>query len=179
MVVIDAQGNVLSFTTTIEAPFGSRLMTHGFLLNNELTDFSFLPERDGQPVVNRVEPNKRPRSSMSPTIVFDKDQRFLLSVGSPGGPAIIDYVSQTLSGILDGHMSMKDAIAMPRELNMNGATLLENGPGVDKLAAGLTAMGHTVQVPGQEGSGLHGIMRVKDGYIGAADPRRDGIALGD
>jgi gamma-glutamyltranspeptidase/glutathione hydrolase len=179
LTIVDDAGDVVAMTTSVETVFGAEIMAKGFVLNNTLTDFSLQPVRDGMPVANAPAAGKLPLSAMSPTIVFDKDQRFLLSVGSPGGPAIIDYVSQTLSGILDGHMSMKDAIAMPRELNMNGATLLENGPGVDKLAAGLTAMGHTVQVPGQEGSGLHGIMRVKDGYIGAADPRRDGIALGD
>jgi len=116
---------------------------------------------------------------MSPTIVFDKNNDFLVSVGSPGGPAIIDYVSQILIGILDARMSPKDAISMPHEINMNGPTLLERSPNSDALAAQLTAMGHTVQVPQVEGSGLHGIQKVKGGYVGAADPRRDGIALGD
>jgi len=122
---------------------------------------------------------KLPLSSMSPTIVFDKNNRFLLSVGSPGGPAIIDYVTQTLIGMLDAKMTPKDAIAMPRVLNMNSNTLLESGPGVDALATQLRAMGHTVRIPEVEGSGLHGIARARNGYIGAADPRRDGIALGD
>ena len=179
LTIVDDAGNVVAMTTSVEFVFGAEIMADGFILNNTLTDFSFAPVRDGLPVANAPAPGKLPLSAMSPTIVFDKDRRFLLSVGSPGGPAIIDYVAQTLSGVLDGKMSLKDAIAMPRELDMNGATLLENGPGVDKLAQALTAMGHTVQVPNQEGSGLHGIMRVKDGYIGAADPRRDGIALGD
>ena len=178
MTIVDDSGDVVAMTTSVEFIFGAEIMAKGFILDNTLTDFSFQPVRDGLPVANAPAPGKLPLSAMSPTIVFDKAGRFLLSVGSPGGPAIIDYVAQTLSAILDGKMSPKDAIAMPRELNMNGTTLLENGPGVDKLAAGLTAMGHTVQVPGQEGSGLHGIMRVKDGYIGAADPRRDGIAVG-
>jgi gamma-glutamyltranspeptidase / glutathione hydrolase len=179
MTIVDDAGDVVAMTTSVEFVFGAEIMADGFILNNTLTDFSFQPVRDGLPVANAPAPGKLPLSAMSPTIVFDKNRRFLMSVGSPGGPAIIDYVAQTLSAVLDGKMSLKDAIAMPRELNMNGNTLLENGPGVDKLAASLTAMGHTVQVPDQEGSGLHGIMRVKDGYIGAADPRRDGIALGD
>ena len=109
----------------------------------------------------------------------DKDNKFFMSVGSPGGPSIIDYVAQTLSGVIDGKLSLKAAIDMPREVNQNGITALESAPGADKLTQGLTAMGHTVRVATQEGSGLHGIMKVKDGYIGAADPRRDGIALGD
>ena len=179
MTIVDDAGNVVTMTTSVEFVFGAEIMADGFILNNTLTDFSFQPVRDGLPVANAPAPGKLPLSAMSPTIVFDKNRRFLMSVGSPGGPAIIDYVAQTLSAVLDGKMSLKDAIAMPRELNMNASTLLENGPGVDKLAASLTTMGHTVQVPNQEGSGLHGIMRVKDGYIGAADPRRDGIALGD
>ena len=179
MTIVDDRGDVVAMTTSVEFVFGAEIMAKGFILDNTLTDFSFQPVRDGLPVANAPAAGKLPLSAMSPTIVFDRNKRFLLSVGSPGGPAIIDYVAQTLSAILDGKMSPKDAISMPRELNMNGATLLENGPGVDKLAAGLTAMGHTVQVPGQEGSGLHGIMKVKGGYIGAADPRRDGIALGD
>jgi gamma-glutamyltranspeptidase/glutathione hydrolase len=181
MTIVDDAGNVVAMTTSVEFVFGAEIMAkgYGFILNNTLTDFSFQPVRDGLPVANAPAPGKLPLSAMSPTIVFDKNNGFLLSVGSPGGPAIIDYVAQTLSGVLDGKMSLKDAISMPRELNMNGNTLLENGPGADKLAAALTSMGHTVQVPNQEGSGLHGIMRVKEGYIGAADPRRDGIALGD
>jgi gamma-glutamyltranspeptidase / glutathione hydrolase len=181
MTIVDDSGDVVAMTTSVEFVFGAEIMAkgYGFILDNTLTDFSFQPVRDGLPVANAPGPGKLPLSAMSPTIVFDKDNKFLLSVGSPGGPAIIDYVAQTLSGVLDGKLSLKAAIDMPRELNMNGSTLLENGPGVDRLAAGLTAMGHTVQVPNQEGSGLHGIMKVKDGYIGAADPRRDGIAMGD
>jgi gamma-glutamyltranspeptidase/glutathione hydrolase len=179
MTIVDDAGDVVAMTTSVEFVFGAEIMADGFILNNTLTDFSFQPVRDGLTVANAPAPGKLPLSAMSPTIVFDHGRRFLMSVGSPGGPAIIDYVAQTLSAVLDGKSSLKDAISMPRELNMNGPTLLENGPGVDKLAAGLTAMGHQVRVPDQEGSGLHGIMRVKGGYIGAADPRRDGIALGD
>ncbi len=181
MTIVDDAGNVVAMTTSVEFVFGAEIMAknYGFILDNTLTDFSFDPVRDGLPVANAPAPGKLPLSAMSPTIVFDKDNHFLLSVGSPGGPAIIDYVAQTLSGVLDGKLSLKQAIDMPREIDQNGPTQLENGPGVDKLAAGLTQMGHTVRVSDQEGSGLHGIMKVKNGYIGAADPRRDGIALGD
>jgi gamma-glutamyltranspeptidase/glutathione hydrolase len=179
MTIVDDSGEVIAMTTSVESVFGAEIMTRGFMLNNTLTDFSFQPVRDGKPVANAPAPGKLPLSAMSPTIVFDRNGNFLVSVGSPGGPAIIDYVAQILVGILDAKMSPKDAIAMPHEINMNGATYLEKSPGVDTLAAQLTAMGHTVQVPQVEGSGLHGIMKVKDGYIGAADPRRDGIALGD
>jgi gamma-glutamyltranspeptidase/glutathione hydrolase len=179
MTIVDDSGEVVAMTTSVESVFGANVMVKGFMLNNTLTDFSFQPVRDGKPVANAPAPGKLPLSAMSPTIVFDHDGNFLVSVGSPGGPAIIDYVAQILIGILDAHMSPKDALAMPHELNMNGPTLLEKSPTSDALAAQLTAMGHTVQVPQVEGSGLHGIEKVKDGYIGAADPRRDGIALGD
>ena len=181
MTIVDDAGDVVAMTTSVETVFGAEIMAknYGFILNNTLTDFSFQPVRDGLPVANAPAPGKLPLSAMSPTIVFDKDNRFFLSVGSPGGPSIIDYVAQTLSGVLDGKLSLKQAIDMPREVNQNGVTALESAPGADKLTVGLTAMGHTVRVANQEGSGLHGIMRVKEGYIGAADPRRDGIALGE
>jgi gamma-glutamyltranspeptidase/glutathione hydrolase len=179
MTIVDDKGEVVAMTTSVESGFGAKIMTRGFILNNTLTDFSFQPMRDGKPVANAPAPGKLPLSAMSPTIVFDKDGGFLASVGSPGGPAIIDYVSQILIGMLDAKMTVKDAIAMPHEVNMNGPTLLEASPTSDALAAQLTAMGHTVQVPRVEGSGLHGIQKVKGSYVGAADPRRDGIALGD
>ena len=179
MTIVDDAGEVVAMTTSVEFIFGAEIFAKGFLLNNTLTDFSFEPVRNGKPVANAPAPGKLPLSAMSPTIVFDHDNNFLVSVGSPGGPAIIDYVSQILIGILDAHMSPKDALAMPHELNMNGTTLLERSPNSDALAAALTAMGHKVDVPSVEGSGLHGIMKVPGGYIGAADPRRDGIALGD
>ena len=179
MTIVDDAGEVVAMTTSVESVFGANVMVKGFMLNNTLTDFSFQPIRDGKPVANAPAPGKLPLSAMSPTIVFDKQGNFLVSVGSPGGPAIIDYVAQILIGILDAHMSPRDALAMPHELNMNGPTLLEQSPNSAALAFQLTAMGHNVQVPQVEGSGLHGIEKTRDGYIGAADPRRDGIALGD
>jgi gamma-glutamyltranspeptidase/glutathione hydrolase len=179
MTIVDDKGQVVAMTTSVESVFGAEIMTKGFMLNNTLTDFSFQPVREGKPVANAPAPGKLPLSAMSPTIVFDKDGGFLVSVGSPGGPAIIDYVSQILIGVLDAKMTVKDAIAMPHEVNMNGPTLLEASPNSDALAAQLSAMGHAVQTPRVEGSGLHGIQRVKGGYVGAADPRRDGIAVGD
>jgi gamma-glutamyltranspeptidase/glutathione hydrolase len=179
MTIVDDSGEVIAMTTSVEYVFGAEIMAKGFLLNNTLTDFSFQPVLNGLPVANAPAAGKLPLSSMSPTIVFDRNNRFLLSVGSPGGPAIIDYVTQSLIGMLDAKMSPKDAISMPRVLNMNGDTLLESGPGVDALAAQLRSMGHTIRIPQVEGSGLHGIAKVAKGYVGAADPRRDGIALGD
>jgi len=179
MTIVDDSGEVVAMTTSVETGFGAKIMAKGFILNNTLTDFSFQPVRDGKPVANAPAPGKLPLSAMSPTIVFDKKGDFLVSVGSPGGPAIIDYVAQILIGILDAKMSSKQAMSMPHEINMNGSTLLELSPTTDALAAQLTAKGHTVQTSRMEGSGLHSIQKVKDGYIGAADPRRDGIALGD
>jgi len=179
MTIVDGNGEVVAMTTSVESVFGAEIMTKGFMLNNTLTDFSFQPVREGKPVANAPAAGKLPLSAMSPTIVFDKNGSFLVSVGSPGGPAIINYVSQILVGMLDAKMTVKDAIAMPHEINMNGTTLLEQSPNSDALAAELRAMGHTVTIPRIEGSGLHGIQKVKGGFVGAADPRRDGIALGD
>ncbi len=179
MTIVDKTGEVISMTTSVELVFGAEVMVKGFFLNNTLTDFSLDPELDGKPVANAPAAGKRPLSAMSPTIVFDKDGKFLLSVGSPGGPAIIDYVAQTLVAMLDGGLTPAQAIALPRQLNLNGPTRLEKSPANDALAPQLAAMGHAVTVVGGEGSGLHGIERVKGGYIGGADPRRDGVVIGD
>ena len=179
MTIVDKTGQVISMTTSVESVFGAEVMVKGFFLNNTLTDFSLDPELDGKPVANAPAPGKRPLSAMSPTIVFDKEGKFLLSVGSPGGPAIIDYVTQSLIAMLDGGMTPAQAIALPRQLNLNGPTRLEKSPENDALAPQLTAMGHNVTVVAGEGSGLHGIKRVPGGYIGGADPRRDGVVIGD
>jgi gamma-glutamyltranspeptidase/glutathione hydrolase len=179
LTIVDKSGEVIAMTTSVESVFGAEVMVKGFFLNNTLTDFSLDPVLDGLPVANAPASGKRPLSAMSPTIVFGKDGKFLLSVGSPGGPAIIDYVAQTLVAMLDGGLSPEKAIALPRQLNLNGPTRLESGPENDGLAAGLTAMGHKVTVVAGEGSGLHGIKKVKGGYIGGADPRRDGVVIGD
>jgi gamma-glutamyltranspeptidase/glutathione hydrolase len=178
LVIVDSDGNVVSFTTTIEASFGSRLMTHGFLLNNELTDFSFLAERDGKLIVNRVEPGKRPRSSMSPTIVFDPQGTPVLAVGSAGGSTIIGATLKVIVGVLDWSLDAQSAVDLPNVLNRNGPTELEKGRKLEQLGDALTAMGHTVRfidIP----SGLTAIRRTGAGLDGAADPRRDGIAAGD
>ncbi|HVV28025.1 MAG TPA: gamma-glutamyltransferase [Rhizomicrobium sp.] len=179
LTIVDRHGQVIAMTTSVESVFGAEVMVKGFFLNNTLTDFSLDPMLDGLPVANAPAPGKRPLSAMSPTIVFDKNGKFLLSVGSPGGPAIIDYVAQTLIAMLDGGLAPDRAIALPRQLNLNGPTRLEQGPENDAIAPGLTAMGHTVTVVAGEGSGLHGIRRTKGGYIGGADPRRDGVVIGD
>jgi len=179
MTVVDKSGQVIAMTTSVESVFGAKTMVKGFLLNNTLTDFSLQPVLDGLPVANAPAAGKRPLSAMSPTIVFDRNGRFLLSVGSPGGPNIISYVSQTLVAMLDGGLDPQAAIALPRQLNSNGPTRLEKSPANDALAHGLAAMGHMVTVTAGEGSGLHGIKKVSGGYIGGADPRRDGVVLGD
>lgn len=177
-VIIDAEGNAVSMTTTIESGFGSRLMAAGFLLNNELTDFSFSPEIDGWPVANRVEPGKRPRSSMAPTIVFDAKGDPLLLAGSPGGSRIINYVAKTLIAILDWGMDPQAAVGLGHFVNRNGPTELEDNTEASDLALILTERGHELTVRDHE-SGLHAILITPDGLQGGADPRREGIVMGD
>lgn len=175
--IVDADGNVVSITTTIENGFGSRLMSGGFLLNNELTDFSFATHNKGVPIANRVEPGKRPRSSMSPTIVMKEGKPYMV-IGSPGGSRIIGYVAQTIIAHLDWGMNIQEAINMPHALNRFGSFDLEVGTGAAELQTELEAIGFEVKVRGLN-SGLHGII-IEDGLLmGGADPRREGVALGD
>ncbi len=177
--IIDRYGNALSMTTTIEDVFGSRQMVRGFLLNNELTDFSFATTEGGKPIANRVQPGKRPRSSMAPTIVFDRPGHVYAIVGSPGGSAIINYVTKTLIGILDWHLDPQAAIDLPNVGSRNlGYVELEKGSAAAKLEPKLRALGHDVRVIDHT-SGLQAIARTKTGWIGGADPRREGIVLGD
>lgn len=175
-VIVDKEGNVVSMTTTIENGFGARLMTGGFLLNNELTDFSFETHDEGMPIANRVEPGKRPRSSMSPTIVL-KDGTPLLAIGSPGGSQIIGYVAQALIAYIDWDMDVGEIVAMPHLVNRFGPYDLEAGTEAEKLAEPLKALGYEVRT-GEMNSGLHAIELSADGLKGAADPRREGIAVG-
>ena len=174
--IIDRFGNMVSMTTTIESGFGSKLMVDGFLLNNEMTDFSFQPERDGKPVANRVEGNKRPRSSMSPTMVLQHGHPLLLT-GSPGGSRIINYTTQSVIAILDWKMDPQDAVNMGHVVNRNGKTDLEEGTEAIKLQEALEALGHEVNIRPLN-SGLHTILIDDFHYYGAADPRRAGIAVG-
>jgi gamma-glutamyltranspeptidase/glutathione hydrolase len=176
--VVDDRGEVVAMTMTVEFVFGSEVMANGFFLNNELTDFSFEPTRDGKPVANAPGPGKRPMSAMSPTIVFDPDGKFAIATGSPGGPAIIGYVAQSLIAMIDGHLDAQAAASLPHPLNLNSPTILEQGTPLEALTPQLTAMGHTVVTRELE-SGLHIVQTVPGGYRGGADPRRDGIALGD
>ena len=176
--VIDGKGNAVSMTSSIENAFGSRLMTNGFLLNNQLTDFSFLPEKDEGPVANSVQAGKRPRSSMAPTLIIDGEGKVTMAIGSPGGSRIIGYVAQSIIAALDWDMNIQDAIDMPHMTNRNGSTDLEAGTGLEGLVPTLEALGHTVKLKAMT-SGLHGI-RMRDGKLfGGADHRREGVALGD
>jgi gamma-glutamyltranspeptidase/glutathione hydrolase len=176
--IVDGEGNAVSFTTTIENGFGAQMMAGGFLLNNQLTDFSFVPAIDGKPVANRVEPGKRPRSSMAPVMVFDKEGRLILVVGSPGGARIIAYVARTLMRVLDGGMDIAAAVAAPHVATTGTLAELEKGTDAEVLAERLARLGHKVAVR-ELNSGLHGIQITQDTLIGGADPRREGAAMGD
>jgi gamma-glutamyltranspeptidase/glutathione hydrolase len=177
--IVDRYGNAVAMTTTIENAFGSRLMTAGgFLLNNELTDFSFVPVRDGRPVANRVEGGKRPRSTMAPTIAYDARGRVALVVGSPGGAAIINYVAKTLIGVLDWGLDPQAAVDLPNIGSRNGPVDLERGTSAAALAPKLNALGDATRIVDQT-SGLQLIVRVPGGWRGAADPRREGTVRGD
>ena len=176
--IVDADGNALSMTTTIENGFGSRVWAPGgFLLNNELTDFSFSTHDDGRPVANRVEPGKRPRSSMSPTIVM-RDGAPVLVVGSPGGSRIIGYVAKTIVAHLDWGLDPQAAVALPHLVNRFGTYDLEAGTAAEALAAPLEGFGYEVNVRDLN-SGLHAIAVTPDGLVGGADPRREGVAIGE
>jgi gamma-glutamyltranspeptidase/glutathione hydrolase len=170
--VVDAEGNVVALTTTIESTFGSRIMVRGFLLNNQLTDFDFLPGTNNHPA-----PGKRPRSSMAPTIVFSTGSA-QLALGSPGGSSIINYVAKTLLARLEWGVALQEALDAPNFGSRNGPLELERGTPYERLAPLLRARGHDV-VLREMTSGVHAIERFPGGWRGAADPRREGMALGD
>ena len=182
--IVDAQGNALAMTTTIEDAFGARQMVKGFLLNNQLTDFSFSPtDAEGKPVANRVQPGKRPRSSMAPTLVLDKASgQFLMSVGSPGGAVIIHYVAKTLYGTLNWGLSPQRAIDLPNFGSLNGPSLLEEKRFPAPTVEALRTRGAEVREQNMT-SGLQAIMRgTVNGQpvlLGGADPRREGVVMGD
>ncbi|WP_395609258.1 gamma-glutamyltransferase [Pseudomonas sp. B22129] len=184
VVAVDDLGGAVSMTTTVEAAFGSHLMVQGFLLNNQMTDFSFIPEENGQPVANRVEPGKRPRSAMAPTLVFDrKSGELLATVGSPGGSQIIEYVSKSLVAMLDWKLDPQAAISLPNFGSRNGATELEAGLFSPALKQALRAKGHALSEIDMT-SGIQAIVRTRDAQgktslSGGADPRREGAAVGD
>lgn len=182
--IVDAYGNAVAMTTTIEDAFGARQMVKGFLLNNELTDFSFAPaDAQGQPIANRVQPGKRPRSSMAPTLVFDKSSgELLMSGGSPGGAAIIHYTAKTLYGVLHWGLLPQQAINLPNFGSMNGPTLLEEKRFPPATVESLRARGAEVREMNMT-SGLQAITRGqahgKKLWLGGADPRREGVVMGD
>ena len=181
--IVDKEGNAVSMTTTIESFFGSRLFVHGFPLNNQLTDFSMTPTDNGRPVANAVAPGKRPRSAMSPTLVFEMDakdsdkNKLLMVIGSPGGSVIINFVAKTLVGVLDWGLDIQAAISLPNVGSRNGPTEIERGSAAENVVGTLKAMGHEIRTYDLS-SGLHGIVRTPDGWQGGADPRREGIAQG-
>jgi gamma-glutamyltranspeptidase/glutathione hydrolase len=177
ITIVDADGNVASMTTSIENGFGARLMVGGFLLNNQLTDFAFDPGPADAAVANRVEPGKRPRSSMAPTIVL-KDGKPVFALGSPGGSMIIPFVANTLFALIDWKMDMQAAISLPHLVNRFGSYDLEAGTSAEELADDLAALGYQTSVK-EINSGLHGIAIGPDGLTGGADPRREGVAVGD
>ncbi len=174
--ILDSAGNAVSMTTSVENVFGSRLMVGGFILNNQLTDFSFTPETEDGPIANRVQPNKRPRSSMSPTMVFDGEGNLKMAIGSPGGSRIIGYVLKTVIAALDWQMGMQEAIDFPHFVNRNGAVDLEVDTAIADHQETLEEMGYKVNVRNLN-SGLHGILMTPKGMEGGADPRREGVVL--
>jgi gamma-glutamyltranspeptidase/glutathione hydrolase len=187
--IVDAEGNVVSMTSSIEQAFGSHLMVRGFLLNNQLTDFSFRPRVDGRPVANRVEPGKRPRSSMSPSLVLGPGGAPRHAIGSPGGSHIIGFVAQRLVALIDWEMDVQAAINLPNVTNRNGPTRLEQpwrtafnedlvATSAEAIVAELKRRGHRIERRAMT-SGLHGITLRADGTLaGGADPRREGLVMG-
>ncbi len=167
----------MSYTTSIENAFGSRLFVRGFLLNNELTDFSFATHSDGRPIANRLEPGKRPRSSMAPTVVLHNNQPYL-AIGSPGGSRIIGYVAQALIAHFQWDMDIQAAINQPHVLNRFGEMELEKGTQAEQFKPALESMGAKVAIRDLN-SGLHAIRITEQGLEGAADPRREGAAIGE
>ena len=176
--VIDSEGNAIAMTSSIEYYFGSVLNVDGFVLNNQLTDFSFVPEIDGKPVANRLEPGKQPRSSMSPTFVFDENNNLIMVVGSPGGPRIIQFVLKTIIAYLDWNLNIQKAISLPNFVVLNDMIELEKRTDLEKLQSDLEKMNHKVKIADLV-SGIHAIVIKPEGLEGGADPRRAGVALGE
>jgi gamma-glutamyltranspeptidase/glutathione hydrolase len=176
--VIDGNGDAVAMTTTVEGGFGSHLMAAGFILNNQLTDFSFEPGVDNRRFANAPDAGKRPLSSMTPTLVFDAKGKLFAVIGSPGSWRIIPYVTKTLIGLIDWKLDMASAIALPNVTSRAGPTELESNRNMEAAGETLKSMGHEIALPEQT-SGLNGIRVVKDGFDAAADQRREGAVGGD
>jgi len=174
--VVDKNGNVVSMTSSVESVFGSGRMAGGMVLNNQLTDFSFkAKDAEGKLIANRVQANKRPRSSMSPTIILDEKGDFFMATGSPGGSSIIAYNAKTIVGVLDWGLTPQQAIELPNMVARKGKVRIEKSHASDDLINGLRAFGHNVQESAGENSGLSMVLRHSDGSLeGGVDPRREG-----
>jgi gamma-glutamyltranspeptidase/glutathione hydrolase len=178
-VVTDKWGGVVSETSTIESSFGSGLMVNGYYLNNELTDFSFIPAKDGCPVANRVEGGKRPRSSMSPTIVYGPDGHVRLAVGAAGGSTIPAQVAKAIIGVLDFHLTAQQAIALPMIYAPGDTVFVESGTPLQAMAPQLQAMGHGVKFLPPGTFKANAIEWANGRWAGAADPRSEGVAVSE
>jgi gamma-glutamyltranspeptidase/glutathione hydrolase len=180
--IVDRFGDAVAMTTSVQGAFGSQLMAGGFILNNQLTDFEYVPEASGKPVANRIEGGKRPLSSMAPTMLLDERGRLRLLVGSPGGTRIIGFVSQSIVGFVDWRLDVQAAVAAPHFLAEEGPIEIEDGTSLAEHEPALEALGHTV-APRNMNSGLHAIAidYTRRGRVltGGVDPRREGAALGD
>jgi gamma-glutamyltranspeptidase/glutathione hydrolase len=175
-VAVDRDGNVASLTSTIEGPFGSGLTVNGYFLNNELTDFSIVPDVNGIPVANRVEPGKRPRSSMAPTIVYGPDGEVRLAVGAAGGATIIVQVAKAIVGVVDWKLSAQEAIALPVIMGIGNQVRIERGSALEAMVPALRALGHNVTIT-EPTFKANAIERVNGRWAGAADPRSEGAAV--
>ena len=176
--IIDNYGNAVSMTSSIEYPFGSTIAVDGFILNNQMTDFSFMPKIKNQLVANRVEPLKQPRSSMSPTFVFDEKNNLLMVLGSPNGPRIIQHVLKTLIATLDWNLDIQEAVSLPNFIALNNFVELENDTDITSLKKPLQKLGHKVKITNIT-SAIQAIKIVDKKLYGAADPRRKGVAIGN
>uniref|UniRef100_UPI00157728E4 gamma-glutamyltransferase n=1 Tax=Sphingomonas bacterium TaxID=1895847 RepID=UPI00157728E4 len=177
LAVVDRQGNAVDVTTTVEGVFGSGLSVDGVILNNQLTDFDIVPGKGGYLVANRVEGGKRPRSSMAPTIVYDPDGRVRLAIGAAGGSTIIAQVAKAIMGVIDFKMSAQDAIAAGLVF-APGPVIVEQGTEREAMVPAMRALGDQVQVA-QLGLKANAIERKGDHWVGAADPRSEGVAIGE
>jgi gamma-glutamyltranspeptidase/glutathione hydrolase len=176
--IVDKEGNAISMTLSVAAAFGSRIMVNGFFLNNEMTDFSFLPEKDGKSVLNKVQANKRPRSAMSPTFVFDQNNKLSMVIGSAGGPAIINYVAKAIIGVVDWHLDIQSAVALPNFGSRNQETDIEMNRIPRNTILQLEKMNHSIK-EWEMTSGTNAIVVDEFGRLwGGVDPRREGLAIG-